>query len=103
MAAQPAGWHRKEIIAAVGMKGSSLAAIGREVGLKRQSMSWALISPHVKANRAIAEFLGVPLHDLWPQWFDADGKLISTAALPRPAAKCSPRKSRFSIPRKYAA
>ena len=29
-------------------------------------------------------FLGVPLHELWPMWFDADGKLISREPLARP-------------------
>lgn len=81
------GWHRQEIIAAVRMKGSSIAAIGRGIGLKRPTMSWALISPRIRANRAIADFLGVSMHELWPQWFDADDKLISTEALPRPKPK----------------
>jgi hypothetical protein len=56
-------------------------------------MVWALIKPHPRANAAIAEFLGVSLHELWPQWFDEDGKLISTTPLARPKLKpiSSPR------------
>ncbi len=63
------GWHRADIIAAVRKRGASLSEIGRRVGLSRKSMSWALIRRHERANLAIAEFIGVPAHDLWPHWF----------------------------------
>lgn len=78
------GWHRTDVMAAVRKRGSSLAEIARNVGFKRQTMYWALIRPHLRANRAIAEFLGVPTHVLWPQWFAPDGTLISREATPRP-------------------
>ena len=81
------GWHRQDIMAAVRKEESSLAAIGRAIGLKRSTMVWAMIAPHPRANAAIACFLGVPMHELWPQWFDEHGKLISTAKLQRPPAK----------------
>jgi len=97
------GWHRADVMAAVRKAGSSLAEIGRGVGLKRQTMYWAFIHPHVRANRAIAAFLDVPLVELWPQWFDADGKLISREATPRPESKRIPRGSSPSRPRKRAA
>ncbi len=63
------GWHRADIIAAVRKKGSSLARLGRSIGLSRPSMSWALIKPHPRANAAIAELIETPMHKLWPQWF----------------------------------
>ncbi|QLP98543.1 MAG: helix-turn-helix domain-containing protein [Rhodoblastus sp.] len=55
--------------------GSSLAGVGRDVGLSRKTMSWALIKPHPRANKAIAARLGRPLHELWPDWFDAAGAI----------------------------
>jgi len=97
------GWHRADILAAISKKGSSLAGIGREIGLQRSTMSWALIGPHPRANAAIAEFIGVALHDLWPQWFDEDGKLISTAKLQRPRAKPMTGRRYESSPRRHAA
>ncbi len=97
------GWHRADVMAAVRKAGSNLAEIARAVGLKRQTMYWAFIHPHLRANRAIAEFLGVPLSELWPQWFDADGKLISRKATPRPEIKRISRGSGPSRPRKRAA
>jgi Ner family transcriptional regulator len=99
------GWHRADILAEVRKRGSNLAEIARSVGLSRQSMYWAMIAPHPRANLAVAEFLGVPASTLWPQWFDEDGKLISTTPLPRPRPRRepSPRTPSASSPRQTAA
>jgi len=101
--ARATGWHPAEVICAVKMKGESLAGLARKVRLSRKTLSWALTKPHPRANRTIAEFLGVPLNELWPQWFDSDGKLISREATPRPEIKRIPRRSSPSRPRKRAA
>lgn len=76
---------RHAILAEVRRRGSSFAEIALKSGLKRQTLYWATIQPHPRANRAIGEFLGVPLHALWPRWFDEAGKLISRERAPRPA------------------
>ena len=83
-----AGWNRFDIIAAVRKRGSSLAGIARDVGLSRKSMSWALIRPHDRANRAIAAFLKLPPHELWPEWFDAGGQRIGDRS-PSPRLRSS--------------
>lgn len=70
------GWNRFDIIAAVRKKGGTLASIARGVGLSPKSVGWALVRPHARANTAVSEFIGVPLHVLWPQWFDAHGAPI---------------------------
>ena len=90
------GWNRYDVIAAVRKKGSTLAGIGRSAGLSRKSIAWALIRPHPRANRAIAEFLQTPPHELWPQWFDVDGRFIA-ARSPRSPASPTTRVSE-SIP-----
>lgn len=64
-----AGWHRADIIAAVRRKGSNLARLGEEIGLSRKSMSWALGKRHPRANLAIAAFIGVPPHEIWPLFY----------------------------------
>lgn len=98
------GWHRADILAAVKKRGSNLAEIARGVGLARHTLYWAMsTSPRLRANKAIADFLGVPLHELWPQWFDEDGKLISTQPLPRPKPKPTLRAFRPSMPPRHAA
>jgi len=96
-------WHKADIHAAVRKAGSNMSEIGRSVGLKRQTMYWALIFPHFRANRAIADFLGVSLHEIWPQWFDADGKLTSRRPILRPGRQTSLRAERPSMPRRSAA
>ena len=97
------GWHRADILAAVRKRGSNLAEIARNVGLARQTLYWAFIAPRLRANRAIADFLGVSMHELWPQWFDADDKLISTQALPSPKPKPMTARTYESSHRREAA
>ena len=76
-------WNRHTILAAVRERGTSLAAIGREIGLSRPSMSNALARlSHPRANLAIARVLGLSVHELWPHWFDQAGRR-------RPAARRS--------------
>jgi len=80
-------WDRHAIRAEISRRGSSLTKIALATGLSPNSLSWALWSrPHLRANQAIADFLGVPLCELWPEWFDADGKIISTQPIARPSA-----------------
>jgi Ner family transcriptional regulator len=63
------GWHRADIIAAVRRKGSNLSRLAEEIGLSRKSMSWALGKRHPRANLAIAAFIGVDPHEIWPRFF----------------------------------
>lgn len=95
-------WDRHAIMAELRRHRSSLAAVGRRVGLKRQTMYWALIFPHLKANAAIADAIGIRLCELWPDWFDGDGKLISKTPLPR-RREPIPRASSASSPPQSAA
>ncbi len=76
-------WHRQEILAAVRMKQTTLAALARENGLSRNTMYWALAKRHERANAIIAAFLGVPMHELWPSWY---APTVSPSA-PQPSAK----------------
>ncbi|MEX2126924.1 MAG: helix-turn-helix domain-containing protein [Xanthobacteraceae bacterium] len=72
------GWHRADIIAAIHKKGSSLRRLGRDHGLAESTLSAALSQPRTPSNRIIANFLGQPLHALWPQWFRADDALLTS-------------------------
>ncbi|MGD0564503.1 MAG: helix-turn-helix domain-containing protein [Roseiarcus sp.] len=77
------GWHSADIVAAVRKNGSSLVAISESLGLTRSAASRALLRPHARVNKAIAALIGAPLHEIWPQWFDADGERISARLRPR--------------------
>ena len=87
--------HRADVIAEVRKGGATLAGLARHVGLSRQSFSWALIKPHPRANEAIASFLGVHVHTLWPEWFDLNGR-CKVRGLPRRKPIINSRRGRRS-------
>lgn len=73
-----AGWHHADIVAAVRKKGTNLRQLSLAHGKAGCTLRSALLKPRTPSNRIISEFLGVPLHRLWPAWFDANGKLIAS-------------------------
>lgn len=66
-------WHPEDIKAAVRKKGSTLAAIGRPLGLSRQSMALALARPSREAEEAIARYLEIDPQVIWPSRYNPDG------------------------------
>jgi len=97
MVGRSAGWHRAQIVAAIHMRGTSLAALARANGLCDSALRAALGYPRTPSNKIIAAFLGEPLHVLWPHWFATDGTLIVS----RP--KAGRRARRASSPKRNAA
>lgn len=87
------GFHREQIKAMVRMRGSTLRRISLEARLDRGSASVGLLRPFPAANRAIASFLGLSLHDLWPQWYDREGRRIGTERSPASKSRESGGKS----------
>lgn len=69
-------WDRFSIIAAVQRKNSTLRHLSRINGLSMGACSAALFVAMPKANNAIAEFLDIPLHELWPNWYAKNGDRI---------------------------
>lgn len=69
-------WHVEQIKAAVRMRDTTLKNLSRANNLPDAACSFALTNPHRKAEIVIAEFLGVPLHELWPDRWTADGRRI---------------------------
>lgn len=70
------GWHRADIIAALRKQGLTLTALGQANGKAASSLSAALLKPSRGCNQIIANKIGVPLHELWPEWFNTSGCLI---------------------------
>lgn len=68
--------HKEDIKAAVRKSGTTFAAISRAAGLGDRTAAASLSRPQPSGNKAIAEFLGLPLHYLWPTWFDSAGKRV---------------------------
>lgn len=68
-------WHPADVIATVRKTGSTMQEIAFAAGFARSATSHCLRWPVPHANHAIAKHLGLSVHDIWPEWFDADGEL----------------------------
>lgn len=68
-----AKWDRFAINAEIKRRGTTLRAISLEAGLGESTTRAALFKPSPAANRAISEYLDIPLHVLWPAWYRPDG------------------------------
>lgn len=75
-------WDKHAIKAEVYRKGHTLADVARKAGFAPSTIRSALISPRSRANHAIAECIGVSVHELWPDWFDKEGTLKSRGEEP---------------------
>lgn len=71
---KPQGWHPAQIRAAVVMAGKTLTGLALENDLDESACRAALIRPLPKAEKAISRLLDVPLHVLWPERWDEEGR-----------------------------
>ena len=53
------------------LQGQSLASLARDVGVDRTAPYQALRRPYPKMERAIADAVGMPVHELFPDRYDA--------------------------------
>lgn len=60
-------WHRADVVAALKKSGWSLSALGRAHGLSSNTLKSALSTSYPKAERIIAEAIGVDASDIWPE------------------------------------
>lgn len=67
------GWHPADIRAAIAKRGASLASIARAHGVSPRATSKALQEPCYAGETAIALFLNVPAHHVWPGRYDGEG------------------------------
>lgn len=67
------GWAMK---AELGRRGLTFKKLSEESGFSQASLRMAFSRPSARVNLFIAQKLSIPLHELWPYWFDADGDLI---------------------------
>lgn len=62
-----AGWHPEQIKAAVRMRGITLSELARRHGYGADACRLALRRPWPRVERIIADELGVPPSQLWPE------------------------------------
>lgn len=58
-------------------KGMTLKSLSLKAGLSSRACSKALTAPFPAAEEAIAEFLGIPARQLWPNRFNTDGSRLT--------------------------
>ena len=87
---------RYEIKAEIERQGATLTDVAKAAGLHGATVRGALRYPIPAGNRAISRFLGKPLHELWPAWFDQDGRLHPGVSSLRLRRSASSRKRRAS-------
>ena len=87
-----------DIVAAVKKAGSNLRQLSLRHGFAASTFRAALHRPHPRANRLIAEFIGVGVHEIWPHWFTSSGirkpGISMKASRPHPAPSHEPDQSR---------
>ncbi len=66
--------HPEDVKALVRKTGIPFAELVERTGLHKGTLSHALRRPIPAANQAIAAFLRIPLHELWPEWYDEHGQ-----------------------------
>ena len=59
-------WKRIDIIYALNKKGTSLAQLSRDSGLKSRTLNNALDRKYPKGERIIAMAIGVSPEEIWP-------------------------------------
>ena len=69
----PQDWHRADIVAAFRKRNTTLAHYSRNQGYTSTWLAQATGRPYPRAERVIAEFLGVTPQTIWPSRYHADG------------------------------
>lgn len=67
------GWHPADVIAALRKSGWSLRQLSLHHGLSTSTLHKAFAMPYPKAERLIAEAIGIHPMVIWPERYDANG------------------------------
>ena len=59
--------HRADIIAAIRKRGKTLTQLSVEAGLHPRTLGNALERKYPKGEKIIADFIGVPVQEIWPE------------------------------------
>jgi Ner family transcriptional regulator len=62
-----ADWHRADIVAALHKKGWSLRQLSVQNGFAERTLNGALERPYLKAEKIIAQAIGLAPESIWPE------------------------------------
>lgn len=68
--------HPELIRAEIKMRGKTLTDVAKMYDISPRVVSLALQQPSLSGEKAIAQFLNKPLHELFPERWTKDGKRI---------------------------
>lgn len=66
-------WSRHRILAEIKDRGFNANELEVKLGLKPRDISVSFARPFPKADRALALWLKIPLHELWPDRYYPNG------------------------------
>ncbi|PCI85487.1 MAG: hypothetical protein COB24_12915 [Hyphomicrobiales bacterium] len=66
-------WSRYRILAEIKDRGFNANELEVLLGLKPRDISVSFDRPFPKVDKALANWLEIPLHELWPTRYDSDG------------------------------
>lgn len=69
----PAFRDDEDIKAEIRRRGSNLAKLSRQYGVPHATLKSSFLGPSPKGDRVIAHFLGLPVHEVWPERYDEVG------------------------------
>ncbi len=69
-------WHPEDIKAAVRKAGKTLTDLAIENGLSESACRKSLNVAAPRSDQVIAEFLNLPLHELWPSRYDRENRRV---------------------------
>lgn len=74
---QVIGWHNAYIVAALHAGGTTLRKLSVEQGYSTGTLKAVLHTPWPKGEKIVADRIGVPPQELWPDRYDEHGKPLS--------------------------
>jgi len=82
-------WHRADVVAALHKKGWSLRELSKQSGLGAGTLKSALDRPYPKAERIIADAIGIDPRVIWPnRYAKRDFTPVLSLSKPSSAIAC---------------
>lgn len=91
---------RAWVIYQLAVQGRSVASVGRDAGVSRQTIHQVFARPYPRMERLIADALGLRPEDIWPSRYDADGLPVRRMGRPK---KSTDKKARQRTARNVSA
>lgn len=74
--AKTGDWHAEDIKAAIRKRGVTMTDLALSRAMPEASVRNAIARPFAKGELVIAEFLQIPLHEIWPNRWTKEGKRL---------------------------